>query len=198
MKYSFVFLLILLLGACSTTTLPPAPKPKPAPVPRTTTDGPPHPHLEKDVSRIPNAVPRVEPLSRYGNPSTYTALGNRYHTLSHSKGYEAEGIASWYGRKFHGQRTSSGEPYDMFAMTAAHRSLPLPTYVKIKNLENGKEVIVKVNDRGPFAKGRLVDLSYAAAKKLDLHKAGTGKVRLTAIDPIVWHKAQQTAHNMLK
>jgi rare lipoprotein A len=194
MKYAFVFLFILLLGAC-TTTVPPSPKPA---TPPASGDGPPHPDLEKDVSRIPNAVPRIEPLSRYGNPPTYTALGNRYHTLSSSKGYEAEGIASWYGRKFHGQRTSSGEPYDMFAMTAAHRSLPLPTYVKIKNLANGKEVIVKVNDRGPFAKGRLIDLSYAAAKKLDLDKAGVGKVRLTAIDPIVWHKAQQSAHNMLK
>lgn len=152
-------------------------------------DGP--PEIDMDVAHIPNAEPRLEPLSRYGNPQKYDVFGVRYHTLAHSNGYAAEGTASWYGRKFHGQRTSSGEPYDMFGMTAAHRSLPLPTYAKVKNLNNGREVIVKINDRGPFVKDRLIDLSYAAAKKLGIHATGTGKVRITAIDPIAWHKEKE-------
>lgn len=152
-------------------------------------DGP--PEIDLDVAQIPNAVPKVEPLSRYGNPERYDVFGVRYHTLAHSHGYAAEGTASWYGRKFHGQRTSSGEPYDMFGMTAAHRSLPLPTYAKVKNLANGREVIVKINDRGPFVKDRLIDLSYAAAKKLGIHSTGTGKVRITAIDPVAWHKEKE-------
>lgn len=149
-------------------------------------DGP--PLIDCDITNIPNAVPKLEPLSRYGNPSTYEVLGNRYNVMPHASGYQAEGTASWYGRKFHGQRTSSGEPYDMFGMTAAHRSLPLPTYAKVKNLNNGREVIVKINDRGPFVKDRLIDLSYAAAKKLGIHATGTAKVLIAAIDPVEWHK----------
>ncbi|MBS0287092.1 MAG: septal ring lytic transglycosylase RlpA family protein [Proteobacteria bacterium] len=157
-------------------------------------DGPPESDI--DVTHIPNATPKVEPLSRYGNPNKYEVFGKHYYTMPHSKGYAAEGTASWYGRKFHGQRTSSGEPYDMYGMTAAHRSLPLPTYAKVENLHNGKHVIVKINDRGPFVKGRLIDLSYAAAKKLGIHASGTGKVRITAIDPVHWHK-QQKEHTRL-
>lgn len=149
-------------------------------------DGPPEQDI--DVTHIPNATPKIEPLSRYGNPSVYEVWGNRYRVMPHSKGYSAKGTASWYGKKFHGLRTSSGEPYDMFAMTAAHRSLPIPTYAKVKNLHNGKEVIVKINDRGPFVHDRLIDLSYAAAKKLGIHAKGTGKVQITAIDPVKWHK----------
>ncbi len=158
-------------------------------------DGP--PESEFDVTHIPNATPRIEPLSRYGNPNKYEVFGKHYYTLPHSDGYSAEGTASWYGRKFHGQRTSSGEKFDMYGMTAAHRSLPLPTYAKIENLHNGKEVIVKINDRGPFVKNRLIDLSYAAAKKLGIHSSGTGKVRITAIDPVAWHK-QQKEHTLAK
>lgn len=152
-------------------------------------DGP--PEVDQDVTHIPNALPKLEPVSKYGNPPIYTALGNKYKVMKSSDGYEAEGTASWYGRKFHGNRTSSGEPYDMFAMTAAHKSLPLPTYATVKNLDNGREVIVKINDRGPFAHNRLIDLSYAAAKKLGIHTAGTGRVRITAIDPIAWHNDQK-------
>ncbi len=152
-------------------------------------DGPPDDEI--DVTHIPNAKPKIEPLSRYGNPHKYEVFGTHYHTLPHSNGYHAEGTASWYGRKFHGQRTSSGEKYDMYGMTAAHRSLPLPTYAKVENLHNGKEVIVKINDRGPFVKDRLIDLSYAAAKKLGIHARGTGKVRITAIDPVAWHKQEK-------
>ncbi len=136
-----------------------------------------------DVSKIRNAVPRAEPRSRSGNPSSYTVLGRTYHVMSDSRGYSEQGVASWYGTKFHGQRTSSGETYDMYAMTAAHKSLPLPTYVRVINLRNGREVVVKVNDRGPFHDNRLIDLSYAAATKLGITGTGTGLVEVQALDP---------------
>jgi rare lipoprotein A len=136
-----------------------------------------------DVSKIPDAVPRVEPRSRYGNPRTYRVNGRVYHVRQSSRGYVARGIASWYGTKFHGRTTSSGEPYDMYAMTAAHRTLPLPTFVRVTNLNNGRSVVVKVNDRGPFVKNRLIDLSYAAAKKLGVVATGTAPVEVRAIDP---------------
>ena len=135
-----------------------------------------------DVSNIPNAVPRPEPLSRYGNPTSYVVNGKRYYTMPSSKGYKERGIASWYGTKFHGKRTSSGESYDYYAMTAAHRSLPLPTYVEVENLQNGRSVIVKINDRGPFAQNRIIDLSYTAAVKLGILGYGTGLVEVRAID----------------
>lgn len=137
----------------------------------------------QDVSGIPNAVPRHEPLSRYGNPASYVVYGKRYHTLPSSKGYRKRGLASWYGTKFHGKRTSSGEPYDLYGMTAAHKTLPLPTYVEVTNLRNDRSVIVKVNDRGPFHDDRLIDLSYTAAVKLDIVGHGTGQVEVAAIDP---------------
>lgn len=136
-----------------------------------------------DVSNVPNAVPRVEPRSRYGNPSSYVVNGSRYHVMASSRGYVERGIASWYGNKFHGRRTSSGETYDMYAMTAAHKSLPLPTYVSVTNLRNGRSVVVKVNDRGPFHDNRIIDLSYAAAAKLGILAKGTGMVEIRAIDP---------------
>lgn len=136
-----------------------------------------------DVSRIPDAVPRVEPRSRYGNSPTYEVNGHVYHVRQTSRGYVARGIASWYGTKFHGRTTSSGEPYNMYAMTAAHRTLPLPTFVRVTNLDNGRSVVVKVNDRGPFVKNRLIDLSYAAARKLGVVATGTAPVEVRAIDP---------------
>jgi rare lipoprotein A len=136
----------------------------------------------RDVSSIPNAVPRPEPLSRYGNPQSYVVYGERYYTLPTSKGYRERGLASWYGTKFHGKRTSSGEPYDLYAMTAAHKTLPLPTYVEVTNLDNNRSVIVKVNDRGPFHEGRIIDLSYTAAHKLGILGHGTGRVEVRAID----------------
>ena len=141
------------------------------------------PDRQVDVSRIPDAVPRVEPRSRYGNPDSYVVRGRRYHVMRSSRGYIERGIASWYGTKFHGRRTSSGEPYDMYKMTAAHRTLPLPTYVRVTNLENGRSVVVKVNDRGPFHENRLIDLSWAAAAKLGILDKGTGLVEVRAIDP---------------
>ncbi len=136
-----------------------------------------------DVSMVPDAVPRPEPRSRYGNPPSYVVRGRRYYTLASSSGYVERGIASWYGTKFHGHRTSSGEPYDMYRMSAAHRTLPLPTYARVTNLRNGRSVIVKINDRGPFHDNRLIDLSYAAAARLDILAEGTGLVEVRAIDP---------------
>jgi len=135
-----------------------------------------------DPSRIEPAVPRAEPLSRYGNPPVYEVRGKRYRTLASARGYREEGIASWYGTKFHGRRTSSGEPYDMYAMTAAHKTLPLPSYVRVTNLENGRSAVVRVNDRGPFHAGRIIDLSYAAAVVLGIAERGTARVRVEALE----------------
>ncbi len=139
-----------------------------------------------DLSNVHDAVPQVEPRSRYGNPPSYEVFGKTYHVMDSATGYRERGIASWYGTKFHGRRTSSGEPYDLLKMTAAHKSLPLPTYVQVRNLENGKQIIVKVNDRGPFHEGRIIDLSYAAAHKLGMAGHGTAPVEVVAIDPLSW------------
>lgn len=141
-----------------------------------------------DVTAIPDAVPKVEARSRYGNPESYVVLGQRYEVMEDSHGFVQRGIASWYGKKFHGRRTSSGETYDMYAMTAAHKNLPLPTYVEIRNLKNGKKIIVRVNDRGPFHENRIIDLSYTAAAKLDIIKNGTGLVEIRAINPGSYRK----------
>jgi len=149
------------------------------------------PNTKLNPHRIANAVPRAEPRSRYGNPDTYVVNGKRYYVKTSSTGYKQRGIASWYGRKFHGHRTSSGDTYDMFAMTAAHTSLPLPTYVKVTNLKNDRQAIVRVNDRGPFHDSRIIDLSYAAATKLGITATGTGMVEVEAIDPQQYKKARQ-------
>lgn len=165
--------------------------PKPTPKPTTTSksrykldqDTAPH-HSEPipDISQIPDAKPIPEPKSKYGNPKTYTVMKKSYSVLPTSKGYKVRGKASWYGKKFHGYRTSNGETYDMYAMSAAHKTLPLPTYAKVTNLDNGKSVIVKINDRGPFHDDRVIDLSYAAASKLGILNKGTGNVEIHAID----------------
>ncbi len=131
---------------------------------------------------IEDMEPRREPYSKYGNPDSYVVNGKRYYTLKSSKGFTERGIASWYGSKFHGRRTSSGEPYDMYRMTAAHKQLPLPTYVQVRNLDNGRTATVKVNDRGPFHDNRVIDLSYAAALKLGLATQGTAFVEVRALD----------------
>jgi rare lipoprotein A len=125
--------------------------------------------------------PSKEPLSRYGNPTEYSVDGRSYQVLRSSSGYKTRGIASWYGTKFHKQRTSSGEPYNMYVMSAAHKTLPLPTYVKVKNLNNGKVAVVKVNDRGPFHSDRIIDLSYAAALKLGVFPKGTAPVEIETL-----------------
>jgi rare lipoprotein A len=136
-----------------------------------------------DISHISDAVPQKEPLSRYGNPESYVVFGQRYHLLESRQGYKQRGIASWYGTKFHGRRTSSGEPYDMYAMTAAHKTLPIPTYARVTNLDSGNSIIVKINDRGPFVDGRIIDLSYVAARKLGISAKGTGRVEVQTIVP---------------
>jgi rare lipoprotein A len=143
-------------------------------------DGPP-----SGSARIPDmsgeVTPRPEARSRYGNGPVYEVLGKRYTVMPSSAGYQERGVASWYGKKFHGNLTSNREPYDMYAMTAAHKTLPLPTYVRVRNLRNDKSIIVRVNDRGPFVHNRIIDLSYAAALKLDMIKDGTSLVEVTAI-----------------
>ena len=144
-------------------------------------DGP--PSQQVDVANIPDAVPQQTRRSKSGNPKSYVVFGKRYHVMSSSQGYKERGIASWYGNKFHGKRTSSGEPYDMHGMTAAHKTLPLPTYVKVTNLKNGRQVILKVNDRGPFHDNRIIDLSHTAAVKLGVKGTGTGLVEVEAINP---------------
>lgn len=136
-----------------------------------------------DPSSIPDAVPKVEPKSKYGNPESYVVFGKRYHTKSSSHGYLARGVASWYGPNFHGRKTSSGERYDMYAMTAAHKTLPLPTYARVTNVKNGRSAVVKINDRGPFHGNRIIDLSYSAARKLGVVAKGTAMVEVKAIDP---------------
>lgn len=144
-----------------------------------------------DLSHVPDAVPKVEPRSMAGNKSPYTVLGKTYRVLPDSYGYQERGVASWYGRKFHGAKTSNGEIYDMYGMTAAHKTLPIPTYVQVTNLDTGKKVIVRVNDRGPFHDNRIIDLSYAAAQKLGFQDSGTARVEVVAIDPIAYHQQQQ-------
>lgn len=139
-----------------------------------------HPH---NIENTPDAVPRLEPKSRGGNPEHYTVFGKRYQVMDSSHGFVQRGTASWYGTKFHGNKTSNGETYDMYAMTAAHKSLPLPTYVEVTNLSTGKKITVRVNDRGPFHGGRIIDLSYAAAAKLGTLKNGTSAVEVRAISP---------------
>lgn len=198
--------LSLLLAACSSapskhvnpiTRLPPQtrPVPKSGEMPPFGSDDfnrikDAYPENPPDVSEVPDAVPQAEPLSKYGNKNPYTVLGETYHLLPSAKGYTATGKASWYGKKFHGLRTSSGERYDMYKMTAAHRTLPLPSYVRVTNLANGKSVIVKVNDRGPFHSERIMDLSYAAAARLGMLKQGTARVKLEAIDPAEYARQQ--------
>lgn len=171
-------LVVLVLGACSSLRKEPQDGP-PTVVERSQASTP-----EGDVtSQIPNQIPRVEPLSKYGNPKSYVVFGKTYYTLPSSQGFVERGIASWYGKKFHGRLTSSREPYDMYGMTAAHTQLPLPSYVQVTNLKNGKQVVLRVNDRGPFHGNRVIDLSYTAAMKLDIVKEGTGLVEVRALDP---------------
>ena len=138
--------------------------------------------VPRDLALLPDAEPGPEPRSRSGNSAEYQVFGQRYRTLASSEGFEETGRASWYGTRFHGRPTASGEPYDMYAMTAAHKSLPLPSFVEVVNLENDKRVVVRVNDRGPFVDDRIIDLSYAAAHRLGMVEAGTARVRIRAVE----------------
>ncbi|MBB88282.1 MAG: septal ring lytic transglycosylase RlpA family protein [Abyssibacter sp.] len=148
----------------------------------TPSDGPPT-SPEVNPWNVPEAVPKYEPRSKYGNPESYVVAGKRYYVSDTAQGYRETGGASWYGSKFHGRRTSSGEPFDMYKMTAAHRTLPIPSYVRVRNLENNREIIVRVNDRGPFHSARIIDLSWVAAVRLGLDQQGSGQVEVEAITP---------------
>jgi len=136
--------------------------------------------IDPDEISVPE--PRPEPRARYGNHSPYTVNGKTYHVRPSASGYRERGRASWYGSKFHGRNTSSGEPFDMYKVSAAHKTLPLPSWVEVTNLDNGRKLVVRVNDRGPFKEGRIIDLSYAAAVKLGVLEAGTAPVEVRAID----------------
>lgn len=173
---------VLLLAGCAVAPRRAAPPPAQPATPPTRPPRflfPPPP----DILAIPDAVPRYEPRSRLGNPPFYDVLGRRYYVLASAKGYVARGVASWYGPAFHGIRTAMGEPYDMYAMTAAHKTLPIPCYVRVTNLRNGRSVVVRINDRGPFVANRLIDLSYTAAAKLGMLRDGTAFVEVRALTP---------------
>lgn len=136
-----------------------------------------------DISKIQDPTPIHEPKSKYGNPKTYKVFGKSYYVKESAEGFRERGHASWYGHPFHGRRTSSGETYDMYKMTAAHKTVPIPCYMRVTNLETGKSIIVRVNDRGPFHHGRVIDLSYVAAKKLGVHAKGTVPVEVAVVTP---------------
>ncbi|MEO0442309.1 MAG: septal ring lytic transglycosylase RlpA family protein [Pseudomonadota bacterium] len=171
---------LLLLGACSILNREPADGPPPHPV---------------DVSNIPNARPAPVVRTRAGNAPHYKVFGKTYRILPASAGYRERGIASWYGTKFHGRSTANGEIYNMFAMTAAHKTLPIPSYVKVTHVGNGRSVIVKINDRGPFVDNRIIDLSYAAARKLGFDKVGTALVDVVDVTPAAGDAGQAVALN---
>ena len=140
------------------------------------------PAVSIDPNSVKDAIPRHDVVTRAGNKNPYTVFGKTYHLLPTAQGYREEGIASWYGTKFHGRPTANGEPYSLYGMTAAHKTLPIPCYARVTNLRNKKSIIVRINDRGPFKKGRIIDLSYAAAVKLGIVKSGTQKVFVEAIN----------------
>ena len=172
-----VLALVMTLAACSSTPRREEPRPLPTP----------------DVSVVPDVIPRSEPHSAHGNPPFYDVNGHRYQVLASAEGYLERGVASWYGPDFHGHNTSSGEPYDMYAMTAAHKTLPLPCYARVTNLSNGRSVVVRINDRGPFVGNRIVDLSYTAAQRLDIVRTGTALVELHTVGPVTDRGAMTNA-----
>lgn len=181
---SLVLIVILALTGCSTISTRRYPLRQDKP-----------PSFRINVNKIPNAVPKAVALSKRGNPKSYVVFGRRYYVLKSAKGYHAKGTASWYGMKFHRFQTSNGEFYNVAAMTAAHKTLPLPTYLQVTNLRNGKKIIVKVNDRGPFVNNRLIDLSYVAAKKLNMTGSGTAPVEIRAITPGITRLATNTRYS---
>jgi rare lipoprotein A len=180
---------LALLVACSSA---PQISSDTAPVPalRPLVDG--APDYLMDVSAIPDAVPILHDGPYKAAP--YRVLGKHYTPMQDGRRYREEGEASWYGTKFHGQHTANGELYDLYGMTAAHKTLPLPTYVQVTNLANNRKVVVRVNDRGPFYSSRIIDLSYAAAKKLGFAESGTARVLVEGIDPVVWHQQRNPGY----
>ncbi|MGZ5087205.1 MAG: septal ring lytic transglycosylase RlpA family protein [Usitatibacter sp.] len=153
---------------------------KPAPSSKYYSDDGPPEAIPENLDAIPNAVPHDEPFHRYAN-RPYTVFGRTYVPVVNKDPIRQRGIASWYGRKFHGQKTASGEPYDMFAMTAAHPTFPIPSYARVTNLKTGQWVVVRINDRGPFHSNRVIDLSYAAAARIGLASAGSGMVEVERV-----------------
>jgi rare lipoprotein A len=185
-RASLLMALSMLMGACGSEHIirepapPPIPVPVPVPLPL---PPPPAPPPAAVLDAIADAVPRIEPRSALGNPVSYEVFGKRYFLLPSAEGFRERGVASWYGPNFHSRPTSSGEPYDMYAMTAAHKTLPIPAYVRVTNLGNGRSIVVRVNDRGPFVGNRIIDLSYTAAYKLDMWRAGTAFVDIEVLTP---------------
>ena len=174
-RVSSVVTMVLVLSACATKTVY---------IPQEQPEERDHgPVVPVDVSRVPDARPRPVVRTRAGNKSPYTVLGRTYYLKTHSRGYTERGEASWYGKKFHGRRTANGEVYDMYAMTAAHKTLPIPSYVRVTNLSNQRSVLVRVNDRGPFHGKRIIDLSYAAARKLGFDHLGVAQVEVVDVTP---------------
>jgi rare lipoprotein A len=162
---------LLLVGCAAPRRPPPAPSPTQVPAP------------PANLMGVPEPVPRAEPRSASGNPPFYEVAGHRYIVLASAAGYRERGVASWYGPDFHGLRTATGERYDMFAMTAAHKTLPIPCYARVTNLSNGRSAVVRINDRGPFVANRIIDLSYTAAAKLDMIRNGTAFVDVEVLSP---------------
>lgn len=165
--HSAIILTLTLLAGCAGTGI----------VERASDEIPAH------IARIPDAIPKIEPLAKTGNAPSYVVNGQRYFVKSNPHGYVERGLASWYGKPFHGRKTSSGEIYDMHAMSAAHKTLPLPTYARVVNLTNGRSIVIRINDRGPFHDERLIDLSHTAAVKLGVTKTGTASVEIRVIEP---------------
>jgi rare lipoprotein A len=176
---SIALALAAALSGCSSAPRVSAPPPKVQIPPRSAPPAPPAHLLD-----VPDAIPRAEPRSIYGNPPSYEVFGKRYYVMASGVGYVERGVASWYGPGFHKERTSVGEPYDMYGMTAAHKTLPLPAYVRVTNLQNGRSCVVRVNDRGPFVGNRIIDLSYTAAAKLDMLRDGTAMVEVRVLQPL--------------
>lgn len=178
----------LLMGGCGTAPQRPSDGVAASPAPATPRGGGyykddgPGDNPPANLDSIPDATPRMEPLHRFAN-RPYTALGESYVPATALAPFRQRGRASWYGRRFHGKPTSSGEPYDMYAMTGAHPTLPIPSYVRVTNVRNGRSVVVRINDRGPFHKGRVIDLSYAAAHRLGYVNGGSAEVEVEAVVP---------------
>ncbi len=175
---SIALALAAVLSGCAGAPRVSAPPPAVQIPPRSAPPSPAH------LLDVPDAIPRAEPRSIYGNPPSYEVFGKRYYVMASSVGYVERGVASWYGPGFHKELTSVREPYDMYGMTAAHKTLPLPAYVRVTNLQNGRSCVVRVNDRGPFVGNRIIDLSYTAAAKLDMLRDGTAMVEVRVLQPL--------------
>lgn len=176
MRSAAVALFVLLVVGCGSNA-PRLPSPVQDRAPATNSE------VESRLARLPDPEVRKEPRSKWGNGPVYTVFGKSYRVMEAARGFRQEGLASWYGTKFHGRRTSNGETFDIYRLTAAHKHLPLPSYVRVTNVTNGRSTVVRVNDRGPFHDDRIIDLSYAAAVKLGFHDKGVARVKLEVLEP---------------